>query len=411
MKKKYYMFGTFLLGILILNMSFGFTLAFDEGGDDPVDDPDHPEEPKEPVEPDHPEEPKEPDEPDNPEEPHDDKPDDDNDGVDDNKEEEEKRNICIWFGDNVVEMSSILRHGDQKDILDMRIGYKHHGLSIRVSFGTIMRVEESLEDPEEPKESAIESGDDHEWIEYKLEFEVNFRGFIEYVDLNDNGVYDHEIDRFIEDFGINSFQPIEYSLKPISNDSNLHYFLLNTTDGVFAAHIYFVEEFIYLNDTIIAPTQVKIDIEITNFDYLNDSSQLALITKLRSESFDYEEREETKDEKDGYADDEKEVFIENDIYTGIFSWKETALVDGVEMEVKTNNLETDLEDENIQILLINYPRGNHIYHDPKIGISITSILGSTQPTMVPIIITGSVISVIGVATIGSLLLRKRKIIR
>ena len=393
MKKKYYMFGTFLLGILILNMSFGFTLAFDEGGDDPVDDPDHPEEPKEP------------------EEPNDDKPDDDNDGVDDNKEEEEKRDICIWFGDNVVEMSSILRHGDQKDRLDMRIGYNDHGLSVRVSFGTIMRAEDPPEEPKEPEELAIESGDDHEWIEYKLEFEVYFRGFIEYVDLNDNGVYDHEIDRFIEDFGINSFQPIEYSLTPVSNDSNLHYFLLNTTNGVFAAHIYFVEEFIYLNETIIAPTQVKIDIEITNFDYINDSSQLALITKLRSETHGYEERDETKDEEDGYADDEKEVFIENDIYTGIFSWKETALVDGVEMEVKTNNLEVDLEDENIQILLINYPRGYHIYHDPKIGIAITSLLGGAQPTIIPIIVTGSVISVIGVATIASLLLRKRKIIR
>ncbi len=393
MKRKYYMVGIFLLGILVLNMSFGFTVAF-EDGDDGGDDP-----PKEPIE------------PDEPEEPHNDKPDDDNDGVDDDIEEEEKRDIVIWFGDRVVEMSSILRHGDQKDILEMRIGFNEHGLAVRVSFGTIMRVEEPSEEPEEPEESAIETGDDHAWIEYKLEFEVYFRGFIEYVDLNDNGVYDHEIDRSIEDYGINSFQPIAYSLTPISNDSNLHYFLLNTTDGVFTAHIYFVEEFIYLNDNIIAPTQVKIDIEITDFDYINDSSQLALITKLRSEDYDYERREETRDEQDGYGTEEEEVFIENDIYTGIFSWKETAMVDGVEMEVKTNNLEVDVEDQNIQILLINYPRGNHIYHDPKIGISITTALEAIQSTFVPIIVTGGVVAVIGVATIVSLILKKRQIIR
>ena len=405
MKRKYYMLGIFLLGILVLSMSFGFTVAF-EDGDDGGDGP--PEEPHEPDEPDEPEEPEEPHEPDEPEEPHDDIPDDDHDGVDDDVEEEEKRDIVIWFGDHVIEMSSILRHGDQKDILDMRIGFNEHGLSVRVSFGTIMKVEDPAEEPEEP---AIESGDDHEWIEYKLEFEVYFRGFIEFVDLNDNGIYDHEIDKFIEDYGINSFQPISYSLTPISNDSNLHYFLLNTTDGVFAAHIYFVEEFVYLNDNIIAPTQVKIDIEITDFDYINDSSQLALITKLRSETYDYEKREETKDEQDGYGNEEEEVYIENDIYTGIFSWKETAMIDGVEMEVKTSNLDVDVEDENIQILLINYPRGNHIYHDPKIGISITTVFGATQPTIVPIIITGSVVAVIGVATVSSLILRKRKIIR
>ena len=401
MKRKYYMLGIFLLGILVLSMSFGFSIAF-ENGDDGGDDP--PEEPHEPEEPQEPEEPEEPHEPEEPEEPHD----DDHDGVDDNIEEEEKRNIVIWFGDHVVEMSSTLRHGEQKDILEMRIGFNEHGLAVRVSFGTIMRVEEP---PEEPEESTIETGDDHEWIEYKLEFEVYFRGFIEYVDLNDNGIYDHEIDRFIEDYGINSFQPIAYSLTPISNDSNLHYFLLNTTDGVFAAHIYFVEEFIYLNDNILAPTQVKIDIEITDFDYINDSSQLALITKLRSEDYDYERREETRDEQDGYGTEEEEVFIENDIYTGIFSWKETAMVDGVEMEVKTNNLEVDVEDENIQILLINYPRGNHIYHDPKIGISITTVLGASQPTIVPIIVTGGVVALIGVATISTLILRKRKITR
>lgn len=382
MKRKYYMLGIFLFGILILNMSFGFTAAF-EDGDDP------------------------PEEPDKPEEPHEDKS-DDNDGVNDDIEEEEKRDIVIWFGDHVVEMSSILRHSDQKDILEIRIGFNKHGLAIRVFFGTIMKAEEP---PDESKEFTVESGDDHEWIEYKLEFEVSFRGFIEYVDLNDNGVFDHEIDKLIEDYGINSFQPITYSLTPISNDSNLHYFLLNTTDGVFAAHIYFVEEFIYLNDNIIAPTQVKIDIEITDFDYINDSSQLALITKLRSETYDYERREETRDEQDGYGREEEEVFIENDIYTGIFSWKETAMVDGVEMEVKTNNLEVDVEDENIQILLINYPRGNHIYHDPKIGISITTALEAIQSTFVPIIVTGGVVAVIGVATIVSLILKKRQIIR
>jgi len=291
---------------------------------------------------------------------------------------------------------------------------RDHIVNVRVSFGTIRKVEEPPEEPDgsgESNELAFESGDDHQRIEYKLEFEVRFRGFIEFVDLNDNGVYDHEIDKLIEDYGINSFQPISYSLTPISNDSNLHYFLLKTTDGVFAAHIYFVEEFVYLNDTIIAPTQVKIDIEITDFNYINDSSQLALITKLRSETHDYEKREETKDEEDGYGDEEEEVYIENDIYTGIFSWKETAMIDGVEREVKTNNLEVDVEDENIQILLINYPRGNHIYHDPKIGISLTTVLGASQPTIVPIIITGSVVAVIGVATIASLILKKHSKIR
>ena len=400
MRKKHYMFGIFLLGILFLTMSLGNSVAFEE--DPPHEDPPGEEPPHE----DPPEE----------EPPHEDPNDEDKDGVDDDVEEDNKRTIEIWFGDNVVEMASIKRHGDQKDILEMRIGYNEHGLSVRVSFGTIIRTiveDPPVEDPEEPMN--IQTGDDHveEWIEYRLEFEVNFPGLIEYVDLNDNGVFDHEIDHFIEDYGISSFQPISYILKPISDDSNLHYFLLNTTDGVFAAHIYFVEEFVYVDETLISPTQVKIDIEISNFNYINDSSQLALITKLRFEG-NGQEKDLTEDEKDGYANDEKEIFVTNDEYTGIFSWKETALIDGVEMDVLTNNLEVDVEDEHVQILLINYPRGSHIYHDPKIGISIISISVPTN-SLTPIIITGTLVSVIGVAAIvgliaGVVVMKKRRII-
>ena len=127
-----------------------------------------------------------------------------------------------------------------------------------------------------------------------------------------------------------------------------------------------------------------------------------------------QEKDLTEDEKDGYANDEKEIFVTNDEYTGIFSWKETALIDGVEMDVLTNNLEVDVEDEHVQILLINYPRGNHIYHDPKIGISIISISVPTN-SLTPIIITGTLVSVIGVAAIvgliaGVVVMKKRRII-
>ena len=121
---------------------------------------------------------------------------------------------------------------------------------------------------------------------------------------------------------------------------------------------------------------------------------------MRSDEDYYEEREETEDEK--------EVFIENDVYTGIFSWKETALIDGVEMEVLTNNLEVDVEDENIQILLLNYPRGNHIYHDPKIGISI--LIEASPNALTPIIITSTLIAVIGGAIAAGFIMRKRRII-
>jgi hypothetical protein len=234
------------------------------------------------------------------------------------------------------------------------------------------------------------------------------RGLIECVDINDNGFLDFEIDEIIDDYAINSFQPVEYALHSISDDSNMHYLLLNTTDGIFAAHIYFVEEFVYVDDNLISPTQVKIDIEITNFNYTDDNSQLALHTKLWSETLDYNEREETKDEEDGLATEEKEVYVKNEKYTGIFSWKETALIDGVEMPVLTTRIPVEAEHEYIEKLYINYPRGNHIYHDPKIGIYISLV--QAPSLLIPVIATTAIASTIGISVIAVMFMRKRRII-
>jgi len=339
--------------------------------------------------------------------------DDDKDGIDDEFEEENKREVEIWIEENVVKMVSILRHDGLKEIIYSRVKCDD-GIAIQVLFRIINEsdnadCEEEVEsDGDKESEINIECSEYDESIIYELECEVIFRGLYEFVDLNDNGVYDHEIDQFIEDYGINSFQPIVYTPLNISNNNTLHYVLLNTTDGVFATHIYFVEEFVVVNDTLITPTQVKIDIEITNYNYNDDSSQLALYTKLRAEEY-YEEKEETEDEKNGYATEEKEVSIKSGAYLGIFSWKETAIVDGVEMDVLTSILYKE-EDQYRQKLFINYPRGNHIYHDPKIGFSYVGLIEQSSPSILPYILTGTVISVIGVSIIAIVILRKRRII-
>ena len=388
MNKKYCVIGFFLIGILLMSMSFGFTMAMDgEKGEDEEEEC---------------------------------KKDDDHDGVDDDFEEENKREVIIEIGENVVKMTSFHRNDSIKDKLVIWVRFGECGIAVQVYY----RIEIEIESEETENEECIESDDDKESkitiacddddvVVYELEFEVRFKGLIEYVDLNDNGVYDEEIDQFIEDYGISSFQPVFYTPLNISDNSTLHYFLLNTTDGIFATHIYLPEELTYVDDNLVAPTQTKIDIEITNFNYINDSSQLALYTKLRSEETTYEEREETQDEKGGYATEEKEVFVKNDIYIGIFSWKETVMVDGVEMDVLTNYLEVDEDKGQVQHLLINYPRGNHIYHDPKIGISIeqTPQLSDLE---LPVILAGAAVSVIGVVIIGAVfitgvIIKKRRI--
>jgi hypothetical protein len=91
---------------------------------------------------------------------------------------------------------------------------------------------------------------------------------------------------------------------------------------------------------------------------------------------------------------------------GIFSWKETAMVDGVEMPVLTNELIFECEEEHIWKLLFNYPRGNHIYHDPKIGI----VIGQITASEFPMILVGPIAGVAGLVIIATgILISKRKI--
>ncbi|MFX1568451.1 MAG: hypothetical protein ACFFCV_08795 [Promethearchaeota archaeon] len=376
MKKSFYMLGIFLLGILFFMAGFNQVLAYGDGEEGDGDE----------------------------------QKDGDDDGVDDNVEEDNKRSVEIWFGDNVVEMASIKRSDDKKDIMDLRIAYNEWGISIAVSYRTLTKVNitecEEEHEEENDKEVEFKNCDGEEWIhELKLRFEVKFHALIEYIDLNDNGVFDYENDTCIEDYAINSFHPIVYTPMNLSDDSMLHYFLINTTDGVFATHIYFPEEFTAINGILVAPTQIKIDIEITDYEYHDDNSQLALFTKLFSDDY-YKEKEETEDEKEGVAEDEKEVFTDNEEYFGIFSWKETAMIDGVEMPVLTNELEVDCEEDHLWKLLFNYPRGNHIYHDPKIGI----VVGQITVSEFPMILVGPIAGVAGLAIIATgILISKKKV--
>ncbi len=310
--------------------------------------------------------------------------DDDNDGVADIFEEENKRDIGVEFGINEIKVESQLRNGNTVNEIELKVQYDTD-LSIEVSY-----------------ESEFES--ENSAPEWELEFEVEFKKLIEFIDLNGNGMYEDSVDQFIQEITLNSFQPVIYTTSIISADTTLHYLIANTTDGIFTAHIFFVEEFMFVNETLVTPTQVKIDIEITDFNYIELDSQLALYVKLNSEGT-YEEKEVTDDEEDGYATDEDGVYTQFGVYSGIFTWKENATVDGIVMDVLASSVQVDDVNEAQQKMILNYPRGNHIYHDPKVGINV----GQSSESILPIILTISVVSIVGVTVVAVIVVRKRRI--
>lgn len=313
--------------------------------------------------------------------------DDDDDGIDDDFEESHKRDISIEFEPNQIQIESSMRNGAQKDEIQLKITFESEGLSIEISYESEMTSENSTE--------------------FEIEFEVNFRKLIEFVDMDDNGIYNSSVDDTVQEVLLDSFQPAIYTPINISDDTLLHYFIVNTTDGVFAAHIYLVEEFDIVNGTFIKPTQTKIDIEITDFNYTNGSSQLALYTKLESE-VEYEEDEDTENEEEGHASDEKGVIVSSTDFAGFFTWTENATIDGISKVVLGSPIEVDDDDENEQKMYLNYPRGNHIYHDPIMGV----MAFPKASFELPIIVIVSIISAVGI--IGAILvvvLRRRRSIK
>ncbi|MGY5876900.1 MAG: hypothetical protein RTU30_14215 [Candidatus Thorarchaeota archaeon] len=198
--------------------------------------------------------------------------------------------------------------------------------------------------------------------ETEREFEVRFEELVEFLDVNDNGVYDDEVDTEVQTLLLVDFDPIIYTIENGSS-GNIHIFDVMTTDGIFWARTYAIGDFADINGTTVAPTQVKIDVIISGFNFSLNDSRLALKVKLETSTettFD----DSTEDEEDGRAIDEAEIDIVMSGFNGFFSWKETAEIDGVTHAVNSSIHELE---GNEQEIYLNYPQGDVIIHDPKVG--------------------------------------------
>lgn len=298
---------------------------------------------------------------------------DDDDGISDDFEEKNKRYVEVGIGENEIEVESVRRSEVDRDEIRVLIFFDEDGLYLGLRY-----------------RSKLES-------ECELEFGILFHEIIEFNDTNKNGMYNPEIDHKIETIPLNDFKPVVYETSDISNDTSLHHLKIQTVNNIFTANIYFAEEFVILENSLITPTQAKIDIAISNFDSINNSSQLALYTILDYEG-DYEIKEETEDEREGYAENESGVITTLYNFTGYFTWRNNAVVDKNLENILVNEVIADEYNEYGQGLFINYPNGEHIYHDHKIGIENLLIPIDKPDSLIPLII---LIFVIGAVSASS----------
>jgi predicted transcriptional regulator len=312
------------------------------------------------------------DEDDDPESPEDDEdeeePDDDQDDVDDGLENSNERTIDVEYSEDEAVISSELREGDQKDEIEMKIKTEDDGLAIKVEY----------------KRDSTNSDLD-------VEFKIIFTTLIEFVDENNDTVYSPGEDTLLQHITLSSFRIISYSRIQITTTTFLHYFQIVTSDNVLVFHIYFAEEFHLYNGVLLMPTQSKIDIELSNFAYTHSQSQLGLLLNMESE-VEFDEEALSEDEEKGFSYNEQWLQTSTNNISGFFSWNKQALIDGSIHNVSVEVFSESGEKE--QQISIFYPRGNNIYHDPKIGIA-----GILQP---PVIISppGGLIFIILAGIIG-----------
>lgn len=282
----------------------------------------------------------------------DDNHDDDDDGVSDDDESRNERNVQVYVTETTAEIESKLESNGTENSFKIEVAAGLNGLEFKLEYET-----------------------ENTTLETEKEFEVQFKEIVEFIDDNGNGVYDDESDTDVQTMELASFNPIDYRIVNTTN-GDLHMFNVTTMDEVFTAIVYAAGEFADINGTIVAPSQIKIDVIIRNFNYLNDTSQLALKVKLEvSGETSYDD--ETEDEEDGRATNEAAIDLTVEGMDGFFSWKESAEIDGITYPV---NASIDEVQPGEQKLYLNYVRGNEIIHDPKLGLENILVLSSDLPS-------------------------------
>ena len=269
--------------------------------------------------------------------------DEDDDGVHDDEEEENKRGVTVEVSGTEAQIESHQNYSDIQNEISIHMKAESEGLEFEFSFDNESDVSD-----------------------FEIEFSVEISEIIEYIDLQEDGFYNETTDTLVQLVELNDFDDIVYTIENISNNL-VHHLSIVSTDGVFSAGVYLSTEFTLINGVLIAPTQIKIDVGIHGFNFTEPDSNLALKITLDSEvDVEYKEDEETEDEEDERATDESGIDISLGDYSGFFSWIENVTVDGVNYSVNATPLTTNEEETK---LYLNYPQGDEIIHDPKIGIA------------------------------------------
>lgn len=272
-------------------------------------------------------------------------------GSDDDAEEDEEQT-------ETEREVTVEQHGDR-----VNIESKHEVERGETEQEDKFKLEFSVEeDPRIKLSTESETETATEEVENESEYKVRFRSLAEFAASDTVQEDGDPVSTY--DLETATFDDITYNTRTVDGNT-VHVIEATTTDGVFAIRLHAVGDITNIDGEQVEPTEVKIDLEMHDYNFTAENSSLALRTETESETEHEVEQNDTEETVVRSTDGSG-----NGVY---FSWKNTAQVDGEQTPVRSTNIEADDNEEEFYLV---YDQGSSIIHDPKIGIDTTASASS-----------------------------------
>ncbi len=307
------------------------------------------------------------DEPDDDDDERDNDDDDERDNDDDDEDEDdddfrrEEREVKVELEDDEVTIKLESKTQERKD--EVKVRFQGREAQLKVSF---------------EKEAA--EGEE-------VEMRITFRRVVEFNDTDGDGAFSPIGDEMVQAFAVEQLTLTRLSLEPFVIDGSegrrvdVSYAFPGFENSTFGLVFWIFGNFTFLNGVPVAPSEVKIDILLTNFPFREDNSSVAVDLMVKTE-FEVEA---------GTVPSLDEVIARGEEFAAFFRWAPNATVDGQDVDVGSTIVRESLEAERelgeaefekkVHLFLA-YPRGEAIVHDPTVGVmAIPPLITQAPPAL------------------------------
>lgn len=203
---------------------------------------------------------------------------------------------------------------------------------------------------------------ENETVEARLQ--LTMEALLEFVDADGDGRFGIR-DAVVQEFEVDdlSSAPIEVEDTPEGHRIAVTYTDASTLALGLVFHV--VENVTEVDGVRVLPTEVKFDVYVENFPFQGPDTLLGLQLELKVEAAP----------RLNFTGDQPELRAAGERYATFFRWSETVAVDGETAAVRATvvQVETELEDdefEEVRTVVLAYPRGTILVHDPSVGVAL-----------------------------------------